>query len=433
MKFPFRALARLIAFFLVFVVIVLFANTHFIKTDTYVALSLHEIKARNDIELAFVGSSLVRDHFNPDIISERTGLKAYSAAVPGLSFPGFLALTKELYRTNSPKYTVLVIEPEDLSTVKEDPEAEYKLMPYLSDRDNKITYYLDLCRGDGRYLDRFCIFRQFGPDSLFDLYKTFGLRYAPESCYKRILPTISSELSYTGGGFLRRTSPGKVDELSRESMIREPETGYEYEVMDYTQDLILRYKALCEEKGSELLVVFFPNPVVHALAERNYLPYMENGMKFCRENGIPCFNFQYMKQEYLPILDEYSYDLYHFNLTGANLFSEAFSTFFNRYTAGEDVSDMFYSNKWEYLDTIHQVTNVWMTLDGGTVTADCNRAPHITPLYQFVSRHPDGSETILREYSTDPVFTPGELEEGDVLRVYAKPQDHEEFPPVWYE
>lgn len=50
-------------------------------------------------------------------------------------------------------------------------------------------------------------------------------------------------------------------------------------------------------------------------------------MKFCRESGIPCFNFQYAKAEFMENLDGYYYDLYHMNGTGADLFSEAFSRF----------------------------------------------------------------------------------------------------------
>ena len=89
MKHPtVRGLLRLAAFLLGLALIVAFANTFCIKTDIYAALTMAEVKARSDIEVAFVGSSIVRDHFNAALISEQTGRKAFSAAVPGLSRQG---------------------------------------------------------------------------------------------------------------------------------------------------------------------------------------------------------------------------------------------------------------------------------------------------------------------------------------------------------
>ena len=138
---------RLAVFLLGFALLVILADCTLIQTDTFVALTLSEMKSRSDIELAVVGSSIVRDHFNAELISEKTGKQAFSAAVPGLSLQGELALTRELYKTNDPAYTVLVLEPYNFDTVKEDPNAQYKLMPFLSDTGNRFDYYLDVCHG----------------------------------------------------------------------------------------------------------------------------------------------------------------------------------------------------------------------------------------------------------------------------------------------
>lgn len=94
-----------------------------------------------------------------------------------------------------------------------------------------------------------------------------------------------------------------------------------------TKALLLRYKALCEEKGSQLMILLFPNLTAHALAEPEYLPYCESLMAFCRENGIPCYNFQYVKADYMENLDAYYYDLYHLNGEGADKFSAFFARF----------------------------------------------------------------------------------------------------------
>ena len=432
MRTNIRPFLRFAAFFLVLALAVALANTCLIQTDTFVALMMDELKNSRDIELAVVGSSIVRDHFNAALISEQTGRKAFSAAVPGLSLQGELALTRELYRQNSPEYTVLVVEPYNFNTAKEDPNAFFKLSPFLSGVQNRLTYFMDACREDGDYLNRLFLFREFGAESPADVVKTVALRLNAQSEYARLRPTMDSTVAYAGGGFLRHTSGESAETLIRETVLREPDPGYTYDLLDASKAFLARYKALCAEKGSKLLVILSPNLTAHALAEPGFLPYGESLMKFCRENGIPCFNFQYAKAEFMENLDGYYYDLYHMNGTGADLFSEAFSRFFNAYAAGEDVSGWFYENSTDYLASIDRITNVWLSVGENEWIADCNRGSLVTPLYRFAAIYADGSETLLRDYSEDGVFSAENIPEGATLKVYAVPQGQEDAEPVWY-
>ena len=428
-----RPFIRLFAFLLAFVPVVLLADTFLIQTDTFVALTMDELKTRSDIELAVVGSSIVRDHFNAPLISERTGMQAFSAAVPGLSLQGELALTSELYRQNDPEYTVLVVEPYNFDTAKEDPNALYKLMPFLSGAENKLTYYLDTAREDGKYLDRLLLFREFGAQSLADVAKTAGLRLNAQKEYDRLKPTMDATVSYAGGGFLRHTSDESAESLIRETVLREEYPGYVYELYAPSKALLARYKALCEEKGSKLLVILFPNLTAHALAEPGFLPYGESLMAYCRENEIPCYNFQYAKTDWLPNLDSYYYDLYHMNGDGADLFSAAFADFFNAYARGDDVSGLFYADSAEYLVSIDRITNVWLSVGAGRYVADCNRGTLVTPLYRFVSVAADGRETLLQDYGENAELAADLVPQGEMLRVYAVPMGQENAEPVWYD
>ena len=408
------------------------ADKILIQTDTFVALTLSEMKSRSDIELAVVGSSIVRDHFNAELISERTGKQTFSAAVPGLSLQGELALTRELYRTNDPEYTLLVLEPYNFDTAKEDPNAQYKLMPFLSELGNQFDYYMDTSREDGQYLNRLLMFREFGVESLSDIRKTIGLHLNAQKEYARLLPTMDSTVAYADSGFLRHTSSESAETLIRETVIREEDPGYSYEIFDASKALLTRYKALCEQKGSKLIVMLFPNLTAHALAEPGFLPYGESLMKFCRENDIPCFNFQYAKAEFMENLDRYYYDLYHMNGDGADRFSEAFSRFFNAYVAGEDVSGWFYENSADYLASIDRITNVWLSVGENAFIADCNRGSLVTPLYRFVAVDASGNETLLRDYSEDSLFPAESIPDSAALKVYAVPQGQEAANPVWY-
>lgn len=423
---------RLAVFLLGFALLVILADCTLIQTDTFVALTLSEMKSRSDIELAVIGSSIVRDHFNAELISEKTGKQAFSAAVPGLSLQGELALTRELYKTNDPAYTVLVLEPYNFDTVKEDPNAQYKLMPFLSDTGNRFDYYLDVCREDGKYLDRLLMFREFGVESLADIRKTVGLHMHAQKTYARLRPTMDGTVSYAGGGFLRHTSGESAETLIRETVLREKDPGYSYEIYDASKSLLTRYKALCEEKGSRLVVMLFPNLTAHALAEPGFPALWRKPDEVLSGKRHPLLQLQYAKAEFWRILTANYYDLYHMNGTGADLFSEAFSRFFNAYAAGEDVSGWFYENSTDYLASIDRITNVWLSVGENEWIADCNRGSLVTPLYRFAAVYADGSETLLRDYSEDGVFSAENIPEGATLKVYAVPQGQEDAEPVWY-
>ena len=97
-----RKIIRLCVFLLGFVWLIIFANTFLIKTDTYARLTLAELQERDDIQVAFVGSSIVRDHFNAEMISEQTGFTCFSVGIPCAALQADLAVTKELYRKNKP-------------------------------------------------------------------------------------------------------------------------------------------------------------------------------------------------------------------------------------------------------------------------------------------------------------------------------------------
>ena len=450
-----RGLIRLGLFALGFMLLLLFANTHLIQTDTIACLTLREMQAREDIELAFVGSSIVRDHFNAQRITEKTGRSAFCATVPTASMPASIALTRELQRTNSPEWVVLVTEPYNFQTVREAPEAQYKLMPFLSDPANMLDYYLRASSEDGFYLDRLLMFRGFGAQSLSDVAKTVGLRYFPEKTYARLRETMDPTVSYQGSGFLRHETDERADELVR--TVQREYTGYIYELLDGSKDQLRLYRQLCEENSSRLMVVIFPNLTAHALAEPGFLDYNDALMAFCEELGVPCFNFSFARPELMPNLDGYFFDLYHMVGEGADILSDAFCRIFNAYTAGEDVSGLFYANRWEYLDSLTFTTNVWLTVfdpdsewnpaleqDEARVRAlsetqdvymaDCNHYVVYTPEYRFVLRNADGSETLLQDYGVDTLYAcaPGALS-SQTLRVYARLADYPENGEVWYE
>lgn len=443
-----RRFAGLILFLLGFALVLPFANTHLIQTDTVARLAIHEMQQRDDIELALVGSSIVRDHFNAQLITEKTGLNAFCASIPTASTPTSIALVKELLRTNSPEWIVLVTEPYNFQTTKESTEAFYKLAPFLSDPANLLDYYLRTAREDKNYFERLMLFRGFGAQSIGDVIKTVSLRYAPEKAYERIKPDMDPTVSYQGGGFLRHETDERADEEFK-TVIRE-HSDYYYYIFDRSKEHLLEFKQLCEKNGAKLMIVVYPNHPAHSLAEPNFAPYNDDLMRFCRETGIPCYNFSFAKPELMPDMRGYFYDLYHMVGEGADILSSAFCDVFNAHRRGEDLTDSFYYNNWQLTEAMDYITNAWavqfdpespwnkanlfhdeaqireLAAEKDVFLFDCNRGTHVVPEYRLAVLHEDGSETLLRDYSAEAFYAceRGALC-GSTLRLYARVQGQE--------
>ena len=452
-----RPLLRLLLFLVVTLFFIVFADIFLIRTDLFTRAMMYELQNRSDIEIAFVGSSVCRNHINASLISEKLKKTAFNASVPDLAMQGSIALTRELYRENRPKTVVLVVDAYTFDSDLEAIEAEDMLMPWLSDMQTRLEYYRNLTGSDGWYLDRLLLFRDFGAKGLSDVFKTTSLRFFPRtalSFFGNKAEDQGSTVIYEGSGFLRYDTDKRAAEDIRARMQR-VYTGWDYALYPRSKEMLLAYRDLVTEYGSQLLVLISPSHTVHQLADPSYFGYTLSLMQFCHRNGIECVNFGWAKPDLMPNLDSYYYDLFHLSGDGADLFSAALATFMDCWMAGNQISSLFYGSQGEYLETIDFITNVWIekysvgdkwnkareqdereirSLPEGTsiFLANCNHGPHVIPEYQFVLRMKDGSEIAITDWQPDGICYPSEKKDAEFLRVYARPAGTE-ADVVWYD
>lgn len=429
MKFILRAAGFLLGLWL----LIGLANTFLIKTDTLSYLSLHELTHRDDVELAFVGSSVARNHFVPDVVLEETGLVSYNVAHPYTAMQGSLAMAKLLFDHHNPEYTVLVAEPYMFEATRESTQTQFRVMPFIKNPLDRLSYYIDLCLQDERWLDRLLLPRQYAVDSFEDFLKT--LRHHTDVSpyfehYAQYAGTNSSS-TYRGSGFMY-PNPA-APEAERLRLGSEQMNASEISALPkYSQEAILRFARLCEKNDSKLMVVIFPYITNALLSTPDYLTYNALLREFCAANGIPCFDFTMAKEELMPVLDPYYENIEHMSYPGAELLTRAFCEVFSRHNAGGDVSSLFYATTEEYLASITRVVNVWFEESApGAYAAASNHGTSVTPEYAFAALDADGSETLLRDYAADPVFM-GEVPEGTTLRVYARTQENDS-PAVYFD
>ena len=424
MKFTIRRLAALAAFLLLAALLIPLGNTFLVQLDTFSTLTMRDLRERDDIEMAIVGSSIVQHHFNPELIARETGLITFDATITNVFMPDVLALTRQLYQTNSPEWVVLVLEAYSFDTLRTDPQTQMKLLPHLTNPVNRLRYLQDILENDGSVLSRLLVFNTFGFQSFADVVKAVRLRVDPDAALAELQSQHPGDYLYRDG-YVRRETAERANDALVKTCIRE-ETGYTYALFDDTKDRLREFKALCDEHGSRLMVILAPGMTAHALAEPGYLPYLSSAQAFFDELGVPCYNLMFAREEFLPRLDDAYFDLYHMVGEGADVLSAAFARLFNAHRAGEDVSGWFYPDAAAYLASIDFVTNCWLTQETDAegnilLHADSNRGSLVTPQYRFALVDDSGNETLLSDWSQEATHPCDEQTlAGGTPRVYAR-------------
>ena len=433
-----RGWVRLIVFFILLALLIFFANRFWVKSDITYYFTLLEMTHRDDIDIAFVGSSVVAFNFDPETVTEKTGRVAFDASIGAAGIPSSVEIARQMFKTSSPELVVLVIDPQMLLFSGEDIQAQIRMLPFVKNPVERLAYSLDLAMEDGKYLDRLLLFRLQPITSFEDFRNNIELYTDPSGYAERHGLCREGPHTYRGQGHVHVNRSMDRGGLLEVMSIR-PYIACEDSVLySYTQRKLLEFKALCEKNGAKLLVMFGPDLTVYRLAVQGYVEKYEATAAFCAENGIDFCDFTLAHPEFLPCMDDYYYDVFHLNGKGSRVFSEKLSEYLNLYLAGEPVDQLFYANQQEALDHIDFITNTWIndeTADGViTLTADCNCGPNVTPEYRFTLETADGSVTTLRDYGEDPVLSiqADTIPADSALRVYARPKDDPGQAPVRY-
>lgn len=434
-----RSWLRLIAFFLLPAAFIFCANRLLTKTDTTYYYTLLEMTHRDDIDIAFVGSSVVTYNIDPQIVSEQTGLVAYDAGIGSAGLPTSVEIARQLFETNSPELVVLVIDAMALLSEEEDIQAQIRMMPFIPNPIERMAYTLELAMQDGKYLDRLLPFKLQPVASVGEFERNLELYLDPTGYADRHDLLAYSEHSYRGQGHVCVNRSPKKGELLKRLSVRTYNAEVDRSLYPCIQRKLLEFKALCEENGARLLVMFGPDMTVYRLSMADYLAKYEGIADFCAQHSMDFCDFTLARPEFLPCLDDYYCDSYHMNGEGARLFSEKLSEFLTLYLAGQPAGHLFYASQQEALAHVDFITNVWLTGEkqGGTltVTAASNHGPRVTPEYRFTRLDKQGRETELRGYAKDSTLSvSGEVsEDGGCIVVYARPKDDPGQQPVSYE
>ncbi len=428
---------RFFAFFIIPVLVLTLANDILLKRDATAYYTFRELQARDDIELALMGSSIVFNNVNPNIVTQITGKEAFDVSSAYLNLPGIHAAAKYMYKRNQPEHVVLILEQEMLIDPRENIQAQLRMMPLLHDPMISLSYYIENCLLDGKILDRLLMFRTMPISSMEDLRLRRLLEQHPEEYYgKHILTNTYGR--YEGHGFTRIVEELTMQRQMEYQTIHPEAFDTQKGLREQTVQSLLNFKKLCEKHGSKLLIIMAPTLTVRTLSHDGIAEKNRALADFCREYDIPYIDFTLAKPEFMPNLDPYYFDWNHLNGTGADLYSRALGECLNLYFAGENIDHLFYSSVDEYLLSIDFITNAWITERFGaqedTYTAACNRGNGVPAQYCFMLKNADGSMTPVRDYSEDPVLTvPAGTYRDKALCAFVRNPEKPESTPVFFE
>ena len=355
-------LVRAACFLALLLALVSLGNRFLIQQDTIAYLTMEELHSRTDIKTAIIGSSIAQLHFDPAIIERYTGEETLCATVTNLGLPGMLAMTREVFETNRPDTVVLVVEAYTFEHVSEDIQTQFKLMPHLTSLRTRREYFHNLIRHDGRVLERLLMMNSFGIASLKDIYKAFALRIDAKAYFDTLLDEFGDPMTYTSG-YVPALAEADILAVVREELgLCDTHAGG---MLDFAQEMLLAIRGVCEENGAQLMVIAYPALSVHAVAEPFYLESLDLARQFCRDNGIPFYNFIYARETFMPCLDDYFFDLHHFSKAGAEIFSDAFGRFLVMLRNDEDVEPLFKYSRYEYIDSLGEKRDMWLSVLSG--------------------------------------------------------------------
>ncbi|MBQ8095211.1 MAG: hypothetical protein IJ242_16790 [Clostridia bacterium] len=415
---------------------VFLCNSFLLKRDSASFLPIHEIQERSDVEVVFIGSSLVRNGINPDIVNRETGLVCFDLGIPGMKLPGVETCIHFIAKKNKPRYIIVATEP-DVFTVGISAETNMieRIWPNLETPMERLMFYLDLCKRNGTWIENALIFQQDMVKTLEDLKKVLQISVMPDY-YAEEIHVKNPSVRYDGKGFLRVL----VDEKPEHKLTHEYHrwNGDKFKGLDYTVKKRLKsIKQECDALNAKMVLMIPPTHSLNIVSYPYDMNLLDAVQMICAEENIPYWNFRKTRRGVWPDLDDCFYDLGHLSGTGADMFSEALGQYMKTYIETGTVPDVFYDSWEEYLkDT--RLLNAWMDFvyEENTIriVAGCNGGTDICPEYQF-SVYDNGTEIILQDYleNGNELVVNVDSVSGKNMKVMVRDKNRPDDKEVYYE
>ena len=360
---------------------------------------------REEIDTIFVGSSLVSRSLDPDQYDAVMGTHSYNMGTNAQMFAQSYTAIETAWREHGIQTVILGIGYFEFQSSQGigNEVAFYRARNHYSSWSERI-------RNDLRYM-----FSKDNYTASVSLNYLFPWVYdhvtiSPKTILENVREklntgtgTQSSSLGEPGNGF----GNGDYTELDFNTLTyEETSSAKSQKENESSYEELAKICSFCQEKGIHLYVINMPLPEYYVVDfPEQYFARAEKIRSTCEENGTAYYDFNVSKPELFERRDSYYMDYEHMNAVGAEQFTSAVTDLVQRVEAGEDVTDLFYTQE-EYLASVDRIVCVnytyEKTADGLGLQAYAYHGSKVRPEYRFLIWNEDTQQyDVLQEYSTD--------------------------------
>ena len=318
------------------------------STDIYNA-EYEELKSRNQkLDMVIIGASRALVAFDPQVFEEKLRLdKVYNLSFSQQNMEGTYYQLKGFIEEFHPKYVIMDISEGTLT---------YTTVP-------KITRI--------RMLERLR-----GMNRLEYIANSFAIREYPYLVnvfsYRNNLSGIRSNIQTKkkfqnegvcmktetwqskGNGFIAYFKSVPQGNIGLVPVKKFAPSQINVETKQYLDKCV----RLCRDNDIQLIFVTVPTSMSYIYSITNYQDVTDYAASYARENGIPYYNLNYLKNKEKMFPDSVMYDYKHTNKQGATLASTAFADILAKEWQGIDTSEYFYKSVDELKKTVDRVVAV---------------------------------------------------------------------------
>ncbi len=319
-----RALLQVLTAFVLFLAGTKLLNYLYWQEEDWERILFHHFYTQEEnIDHIYLGSSHVFCGFDPEILDEKSGKNNFNLATSGQSLMGSYYLLKEADRCNEIEKVYLELYyacstgGQGSYREKEAVQISWRITDYMRMSPlkldaffhmNPVEYYIDGAFPCLRYRAHLT-----EKDWIED-----RVNYKRTGNYKKYI-YVDGLTEYRDKGFY-----STAGEYSNPLFVRErmPEEMHLTEDAEKYLKKIIEY---CQKRGISIALCTNPMYELEPLSTENYDSYAEGIRSVAAEYDVPYYDFNMVKEEYLPIQSpEYFMDAGHLNTRGAEMYTNFF-------------------------------------------------------------------------------------------------------------
>lgn len=374
--------------------------------ESYTRITLHELYGQENIDVLFLGSSHCYRSIDPAVTDAAWNMNTFNAGTSSQQPVASYYLLKEAGERNRISRVYMEVYYDLLSNneVYQSPTAAYIISDYMRPSLNRLQFLWDT--GGKDYLVHGLILAKRDWEKLFDAaYLKENLHRKTSDSYREYAWVRAENEEYAGKGFVYNKEQIQKGTFSAlEPFAPVDSNGISARNQEYLRKII----DYCRDKGIELIFYSAPVPDFRLAGCGNYDSYVEQMYSFLEGTGVPYYDFNLCRSDFLQMDDGCFKDDNHLNGEGAERFSEAFAAFFGGKTDGDRIFWDSYGQKLE-----HERKDVFGIICEMEKDEEGKIRAHIIPVansegplwFSVIKRKEDEAEyKEYREFSEDMYF-----------------------------